>query len=108
MSELISEKRRFNGEGFVKRYKFEYDNRVEYHDKNRQLHRDGGPAVVRTNGTKEYWVHGKLHRTDGPAIEYESGGKIYIERGKRHRKGGPAVVYADGRKEYWEHGKRIG
>ena len=31
------------------------------------LHNLYGPAIIHTNGYKEYWVNNKLHRLDGPA-----------------------------------------
>ena len=37
------------------------------------LHREDGPAVVYTDGTKKYqayWIHGVKHRLEGPAIIY--------------------------------------
>jgi len=37
---------------------------------NNHFHREDGPAVEYSNGTKEYWLHGKRHRLDGPAIEW--------------------------------------
>ena len=39
-----------------------------------QLHRDDGPAVIRADGTKEWYLNGEWHRDDGPAIEYVKGG----------------------------------
>ena len=44
-----------------------------YYNSARQLHRENGPAVVRSNGTKIWLRNGKLHREDGPAIENSSG-----------------------------------
>jgi hypothetical protein len=51
------------------------------------IHRNGGrPAVIYTNGTKEYWQDGKRHRNDNglPAVE-------------RHNK----------KKEWWFEGHKI-
>ena len=39
------------------------------------LHREGGPAVQYSNGTKKWVIDGKLHREDGPAIEWFDGTK---------------------------------
>lgn len=51
----------------------EYVTRVyEYkteHYKNGQLHRDDGPAVEHSDGTRYWYIHGKLHRENGPAID---------------------------------------
>lgn len=44
------------------------DGTEEYRDGAGQRHRPGGlPAVIRPNGTLEWWWHDALHRTDGPA-----------------------------------------
>ena len=37
------------------------------------LHRIDGPAIIYTDGTKQWYSHGKLHRIDGPAITYADG-----------------------------------
>ena len=34
-----------------------------------KCHREDGPAIERSNGTKEWYVNGELHREDGPAVE---------------------------------------
>lgn len=34
---------------------------------------DDGPAVVRKDGTREWWHNGLQHRDDGPAVEYPDG-----------------------------------
>ena len=34
---------------------------------NGKLHREDGPAIIRINGIKEYYIHNKRHRFDGPA-----------------------------------------
>jgi hypothetical protein len=49
-----------------------------------QCHRIGEPAVVYTDGTKEFW-----------------------ERGQRHCATGAAVRHADGDNEFWLHGARV-
>lgn len=36
---------------------------------NRKIHNNNGPAIVRANGNKIWYVNGLLHRLDGPAIE---------------------------------------
>ena len=47
-----------------------------------QLHRDDGPAVEWSNGTKSWYQNGLRHRTDGPAIEYSDGGKVWYINGE--------------------------
>lgn len=39
-----------------------------YHDQEHRLHRDDGPALIRSNGERRYYRHGLLHRLDGPAL----------------------------------------
>jgi hypothetical protein len=69
-------------------------------------HREDGPAVEYTSGTKEWWLNGVLHREDGPAFEYVSGNKEWWLNGDLHREDGPAVEYANGGKQWYLDGKR--
>ena len=104
-----------------------------WYDENRLLHRDADlPAVVRTDGTKEWFQHGERHRdndlpaverpdgskewyqhdklhrdNDLPAIEYPSGSKEWFQHGKRHRDNGPAIERSDGTKEWYRYGRKM-
>ena len=71
------------------------------------LHRENGPAVVCTNGHKEWWQNGLLHRIDGPAIEWWDGDKRWYQNGQRHRIDGPAVMYANGSKAWYINDKAM-
>lgn len=71
----------------------------------RVYHREDGPAIEYSDGTKVWRFNGKHHRTDGPAVEDCDGNKIWWIDGKRHRIGGPAVEYADGSSEWYVNGK---
>ncbi|RTK97790.1 MAG: hypothetical protein EKK64_00885 [Neisseriaceae bacterium] len=52
------------------------------------------------NGTKEYYdIHGRLHKKNSPAIIYSNGDKEYWIDGMRHRANGPAVIL--GKKKYY-------
>jgi len=51
--------------------------------------------------------NGELHREDGPAIEYSNGSKEWFLNNVRHREDGPAVEWYDGCKEWWIKGKFI-
>ena len=75
-----------------------------------KLHRIGGPAVERADGSKVWHEHGKLHRIGGPAVELADGTNVWWEHGGLHRIGEPAVECVNGTKEWYEHGKlhRIG
>ncbi len=65
-----------------------------------KLHREDGPAIEWSNGTKEWWFGGVLHREDGPAIEQKDGTKQWFKNGKRHREDGPAVEWSSGKKSW--------
>lgn len=64
------------------------------------LHREDGPAVEWSNGSKKWFYQGQLHRIDGPAEEYANGAKTWWQWGKRHRTSGPAIELDNGEK-YW-------
>ena len=59
--------------------KIVWENGCEEHYKDGVLHRDGGlPALVHSDGSKEYFTNGKRRtRADGPAIEWASGEVVY-------------------------------
>jgi len=80
------------------------EDRTEYYY-NEQLHKEDGPAVECSNGTKFWYQNGKLHREDGPAIEWVKGDKEWYQNGKRHREDGPAIKYVNGHKEWYKDGK---
>jgi len=79
---------------------------IEYTDgtklwyKKGKKHRDDGPAVVEKDGTKSWWKDGKLHREDGPAKEYANGDKEWYNNGHLHRIDGPAIDFASGKTWY--------
>jgi hypothetical protein len=47
---------------------------------------------------------GQYHRTDGPALIWSDGGKEWLINGKRHREDGPAVEWDDGIKSWYLNG----
>lgn len=100
-----------------------------------KLHRDGDlPAVIRADGSQEYYQHGFLHREDGkpawisatgegvgwwvegrkfhpdpdqPACIDGDGGKTwYDSRGLQHRGGDLPAFDAPGRQNWYLHGER--
>ena len=75
--------------------------------RNGQLHRENGPAVEWANGTKEWYRNGQLHRKDGPAVEWTNGKKYWYRNGEFHREDGPAIEWADGDKEWYHNGTRV-
>jgi hypothetical protein len=56
------------------------------------------------DGSVRYYLDGVPHREDGPAIEHSNGTKSYHLHGRFHRIDGPAVEYADGRKSFYING----
>ena len=44
---------------------------------NGKLHREDGPAVECTDGSKKWYFYGNLHREDEPAIELVSGQRYW-------------------------------
>ena len=53
-----------------------------YYNSADQPHRLDGPAVERSDGTKEWWLNGQLHRINGPAVEYATGTKEWWLNGQ--------------------------
>ena len=84
-----------------------FENRTEWYNKNGKLHREDGPAIEYTDGSKYWYLNGKLHREDGPAIECANGAKRWYINGFLHREDGPAVEYTNGRTEYWINDNHI-
>jgi len=58
---------------------------------------------------KTVWFNrlGQEHREDGPAVEYSDGSKAWLINGKLHRLDGPAIEYANGAVEYWFKGEQL-
>ena len=82
---------------------------TKHYYKNKEMtifHREDGPALEYTDGTKAWYLNGKLHREDGPALDHTSGSKFWYLNGKLHREDGAAIEYADGGKAWWLNGAR--
>ena len=79
---------------------------VYYSDKEmKKVHREDGPAIEYSDGSKDWYLNGKLHREDGPAEEYSDGTKFWYLNGKLHREDGPAEEYLDGTKFWYLNGE---
>ena len=54
----------------------------------------------------KYWKNkeGQYHREDGPAIEYSNGTRIWFKNGLKHREDGPAIVWEDWTHRYYLNG----
>ena len=72
-----------------------------------ELHRDDGPAVEYSYGSKWWYQNGKLHRVDGPAVESSNGSLLWYQNDKLHREDGPAIEQLDNTKTWFEHGVKI-
>ena len=63
------------------------------------------PTMKTSLGDTDYRVYGVLHREDGPAVVKEDGTQEWWVAGKRHRVDGPAIIYPDGTTERWLYGR---
>jgi len=81
-----------------------------WHDTSGKLHREGGPAIERTDGSTSWYQNGKLHREDGPALEFEDGSKYWFQNDRLHREDGPAKEFKDGSNFWYFNGEdhRVG
>jgi len=70
-----------------------------------KLHREGAPAIEYADGDKMWFINGELHREDGPAVEYANDDKMWYINDKLHREDGPAIEFAGGEKRWCLHGK---
>jgi hypothetical protein len=57
---------------------------VEYINTKGEIHRIGGPALIWSDGTQEYYLEDKMHRTNGPAIVYTDGSSEYWVGGVKY------------------------
>ena len=48
-----------------------------------------------------------LHREDGPAVEYTNGSKMWFINNNLHKEDGPAIIYVDGNKWWYINGKEL-
>tara|TARA_R110001632_G_scaffold84726_2_gene186623 strand:+ start:417 stop:680 length:264 start_codon:yes stop_codon:yes gene_type:complete len=62
----------------------EHGDKFYYSDKEMTvLHREDGPAVEYSDGSKAWYINGLLHREDGPAYEDVNGTKRWFINGKK-------------------------
>ena len=91
------------------RYNWTMDrNQDRRHWVNDTLHSvDGRPAVLKHDGTKVWYEHGKIHRGhDLPAIESPDETKQWMCQGKLHRENDlPAIEHGDGTRWWYRNGK---
>ena len=72
-----------------------------------KLHRDNDlPAIIHTNGSKEWYQNGLSHRNNLPAVEYASGEKEWYKHDYLHSfNDQPAIIHANGDKRWYKHGQ---
>ena len=78
---------------------------LRYYNAQGQLHREYGPAIEYSNGSRVWYQNGQRHRIDGPAVEYSDGDRVWYQNGQRHRIDGPAVEYSDDGRAWYINGK---
>jgi len=78
---------------------------IRYYNKNDELHREDGPAVITNNGGKFWFINDKRHRNDGPAVELSNGEKLWYKNGELHREDGPAMEHPNGCKLWFIEGE---
>ncbi len=49
---------------------------------------------------------GNLHREDGPALIRQDGANIYYKHREAHRQYGPSSIFADGYRAFYRNGNR--
>ena len=70
--------------------------------------RDRPPSPHRTMFSDEYHYDagGWLHRDGGPAIVFSNGARVWMQHGAPHRAGGPAVEGGEGPPAWYRHGRQ--
>jgi len=84
-----------------------YSNRTVWYNIEGYLHRDDGPAIEHSDGSKSWYQNNQRHRDDGPAVEYANGSKEWYQNGQCHRDDGPAIEWADGHKAWYLEGEYL-
>jgi len=63
--------------------------------------------VKYTDGTQEWLKDRQLHREDGPAVINLDGTQVWYKNGIWHREDGPSIIYANGTQEWYKNGRLI-
>lgn len=71
------------------------------------LHREDGPAIEWSDGSKSWLIDNKRHREDGPAYEGQNGSKEWWLNDERHREDGHAVEWGGGYREWHLNGVKL-
>ena len=80
---------------------------IYYKNEKGDFHREDGPAIELSDGTKEWYINGERHREDGPAYEKPNGTitKVWFINGLIHREDGPSKIWSNCREDYYLNGK---
>jgi hypothetical protein len=62
--------------------------------------------VVNDKGTEFWYQNYRLHREDGPALLRSDGSEYWCKNGEMHRNDGPAVIRSNNRHDWWLNNKR--
>lgn len=65
------------------------------------------PAVIKQDGTQEWFSEGLRHRLNGPAVIEEDGTQKYYKNGELHRDDGPAIITALGEEVWYKNGQHV-
>ena len=76
-----------------------------WRNKQGQLHRTDGPAIIHADGSQFWYRNDQLHRTDSPAVIGADGTRAWYRDGQLHRTDGPAVIFANGAQQWRCNGK---
>ena len=68
---------------------------------------EGGPAVIFSDGSQSWYLHGERHRIGGPAIEFMNGAQAWFVSGLLHCEVGPALVGIDGTLAWYLNGREV-
>jgi hypothetical protein len=63
--------------------------------------------IIFADGAECWYFDGLLHREDGPAFIRSDGSEIWYREGVFHREDGPAIIMTNNYKEWWLNGIRI-
>ena len=82
--------------------------KVKYWSAYLKKHPDFTGCLINKNNNNTAWFkNGVYHRENGPALEYTEGSKAWFKNGKLHRENGPAVEYSDGDKRWYLNGEEL-
>jgi hypothetical protein len=78
------------------------------HFVNGEYHNENGPAVERTDGSEEWYIHNRRQSVGGRPSEIRSNGdKLWHQDGKLHRENGAAIERHNGERLYFLYGKQL-